>query len=97
MDEANERLKVARVSRRRAEDELSRANAQLRSQQRERDQLTVALAKARDALDSARVQDDLFAERLRQLTEATQQSQAEAQAVQARVDENRAALDAAPR
>ena len=95
MDEANERLKVARVSRRRAEDELSRANAQLRSQQRERDQLTVALAKARDALDSARVQDDLFAERLRQLTEATQQSQAEAQAAQARVDENRAALDAA--
>lgn len=95
MDAANERVRAARAGRRNAEDELNRIQGRLRGAQRERDAAGVALAKARDALESARVQDDLFATRIAQLEETASNAERDAADVERRLEEAREALAAA--
>ncbi len=67
MEDANARVRGARERRREAEDALQGMQRRQRSLQHDRDAAAVALAKARDAQESARVQDELLAGRIAQL------------------------------
>jgi chromosome segregation protein len=91
-DQAQEDIQAARTARRKIEDELSGVNAKSRARQKERDQASVALAKARDAADSAREQEELLAASEKNLEDSIAHAQAEAESARTRAADNDAAV-----
>ena len=92
-DAANARVRAARVSRKEAEAAYNRVQADIRSVQADRDSHALALAKAKDGLENARVQDGIFAARVSQLEEALEQAEREASSAQARLSDVDARLE----
>lgn len=74
---------------------LAQAQADQRSMQREADQETLAHAKLRDQVGNAEVEDELFANRLRQIEEQVQTCEARLAERRTRRDEVSSALDTA--
>ena len=94
-DAANARVRAARVARKDTEAAYNRVQADIRSVQADRDSHALALAKAKDGLENARVQDGIFAARVTQLEDALGQAEREASSAQTRLEDVDARLEAA--